>query len=178
MYTEYEWKILDIDISAMKQKLRELGATYIGEKTFRRYVYDIHPPVYEKRIRLRTDWEKTTLTYKHIIDERAIDWVKEWEIIVDSFDTTNALLEQLWYTPKCYQENRRESYVLENCQIEIDHRPLIPPYMEIEWPNKESVLATFDKFDKKPADITSENTTQIYTHYGIDLESIAHLSFK
>jgi hypothetical protein len=53
------------------------------------------PPVYEKRIRLRTDGIKTTLTVKHIINSKAIDGTKEREIIVDSFDTTNNLLNQM-----------------------------------------------------------------------------------
>jgi hypothetical protein len=55
----------------------------------------MNPPVYEKRIRLRTDGKKTTLTVKHIIDSQAIDGMKEREVIVDDFDTTNDLLNQM-----------------------------------------------------------------------------------
>jgi adenylate cyclase class 2 len=41
-------------------------------------------------------------------------------------------LEKLGYNSKAYQENIRTSYTLNNCEIEIDERPMIPAYLEIE----------------------------------------------
>ena len=126
MAVEYETKVLNIDVEAVKQQLKELGAVFIGKKNFRRYVYDMNPPQAEKRMRLRTDGKITTLTIKHI------DGVQEREVGVEDFDQMNALLEQLDYRAKSYQENVRESFILGDCNLEVDSRPLIPAYLEIE----------------------------------------------
>lgn len=179
MNTEFETKVLDIDVNHIKQRLKELWATFVWEKKFRRYVYDMHPPMNEKWIRLRTDWMHTTLTCKHIIDSHAIDGVKEREIIVDSFDVTNDLLEQMWYIAKAYQENNRESYTLDDCEIEIDSRPMIPSYLEIESSNKESVLKMLEKLWVTGLTTTSENTTDIYKRYWIEnLSDYTYISFQ
>ncbi len=171
MPIEHEIKILDISIDTIREKLKDIWATFIDTKNFRRYVYDMNPPIYEKRIRLRTDGKKTTLTVKHIIDPQAIDGTKEREIIVDNFDTTNDLLNKMWYIAKSYQENNRESYTLDGCDIEIDSRPHIPPYMEIEWPSLQAVESIINKLWLSDHIHTSENTTDVYTRYGIqDLE--------
>lgn len=180
MPIEYEIKILDIDTSTIKEHLLSLWAIFINNKKFRRYVYEMNPPIQEKRVRLRTDWNKTTLTVKHIIDSQSIDGTKEREVIVDDFDTTNEILKQMWYNAKSYQENNRESYTLDWCDIEIDTRPLIPPYLEIEWSSIESVQAIIDKLWLSNNIHTSQNTTDIYRHYGIDKleETYPHLSFS
>lgn len=178
MITEYEIKVLDISPEHIKEQLKTLWATYIHTTFFRRYVYDMVPPQDNKRIRLRTDWTKTTLTCKEIIDAQKIDGVKEREIVVDSFEMTHELLMHMWFTAKAYQENRRESYQLDWCDIEIDSRPLIPPYVEIEWPNKESVLSTLNILAVEWKTTTSENTVEVYKRYGIDdLNAYSYLWF-
>lgn len=58
--------------------------------------------------------------------------MKELETEVADFETTNCILQELGYTPRAYQENRRTSYAYNDCDIEIDERPMIPPYLEIE----------------------------------------------
>lgn len=177
--TEYELKVLEIDIEAMKSRLNKIGATYIWTKNFKRYVYDAKPKEYWRWLRLRTDWSSTELTFKHIVDESAIDWIKEREVKVDNFAMTNLLLEQLWYKPKAFQENIRISYSFNKCDLEIDQWPWIPPYLEIEWSNKSSVEETLKLLELWDAFVTSDNTTKIYQRYGIDnLESIPHLSFE
>ena len=172
MPIEHEIKILDINIEEIRQRLKTLWAVFINTKNFRRYVYDIYPPIYEKRIRLRTDGKQTTLSVKHIINSQTIDGTQEREITVDDFDKTNELLNQLWYTAKSYQENYRESYTLDGCNIEIDRRPYIPPYLEIEWASIGIVENIISKFWLNNHIHTSENTTDVYRRYGIDnLES-------
>lgn len=167
MPIEHEIKILDIDIDSVRRLLWDLWATFINTKNFRRYVYDMNPPTPTKWIRLRTDGKKTTLTVKHIIDSQAIDGTKEREVVVDDFDITNSLLNQLWYTAKSYQENNRESYSLDGCDIEIDSRPHIPPYLEIEWPSIQAVESLVSKLWLSDHIHTSENTTDVYARYGI-----------
>ena len=178
MNIEYELKILEIDLEKIRAKLLELGDESLWRKSFRRYVYDMHPPQTEKWIRLRTDGNHTTLTCKHILDPLAIDGVREWEFEVSDFDMANEFLEQMGYAAKSYQENTRESYRYKDCAIELDSRPLIPPYLEIEWENKESVLEVLRDLQLEDSEYTSENTVQIYKRYGIEnIDTFPYLWF-
>ena len=179
MLIEHEIKILAVDVEESKEKLTALGAVFQWTKEFRRYVYDAQPASYERRLRLRTDGTKTQLTFKHIVDETSIDGVQEREVQVDDFDMMNLLLYQLGYVAKAYQENRRHSFLLNDCEVEIDEWPGIPPYIEIEWPSIEKVTETVALIGYADHEKTSDNTTKIYRRYGIDdLESVEVLSFE
>lgn len=176
MKIEYEVKILDINVDEIKNKLILLWAEFIWEKNQKRYVYDFNPVNPNKWIRLRQKWEKVELTIKEITDD-SITWTKEIETSVGDFETTNSMLEELWYKAKAYQENNRISYKLDWVEIELDFWPLIPVYMEIEWKNEEEVKNTVEKLWYKMSDTTSINTNKVYDKYWIDLSKIKNLRF-
>ena len=85
MQTEFEAKILEIDVDKVISKLKSLGARKVGEKMQKRFVYDFTPKRKNSWIRLRTNGEKTTLTIKEIQNEK-IDGTKEIEVSVDDFE--------------------------------------------------------------------------------------------
>lgn len=176
MQTEFETKILEINVNEITFKLKSLGAKKIGEKSQKRLVYDFNPAREKSWIRLRNDGETSTLTVKEIHNDE-IEGTKELEVTVDDFDTTNLILEKLGYTPKGYQENKRISYELEGTQIEIDFWPQIPPYIEIEGDSKEKVKAMVTKLGYKIEQTTSINTKEVYKKYGIDLDKVKDLRF-
>ena len=124
MNTEYEVRILDIDVKEIKSKLDKL-AKFECEKKKKRYVYDFIPKQDNKWIRLRTNGSKSTLTIKNLVTSE-IDGTQELEIEVDDFDKTNMILKELGYIPRGYQENRRIQYTLNGVEIDIDYWPLIP----------------------------------------------------
>ncbi|MCK5084484.1 MAG: CYTH domain-containing protein [Candidatus Pacebacteria bacterium] len=119
MQTEFEVKILEINVEKTISKLDVLGAKRIGEKFQKRFVYDFDPQKENSWIRLRTDGTKTTIAIKEIKNDN-IDGTKELEINVDDFEKTKLFLEKLGYVAKGYQENRRISYLLDGVEIEID----------------------------------------------------------
>ena len=176
MATEFEAKILDIDVDSIIIKLNSLGAKKILERDMRRYVYDFNPKRDDSWIRLRDDGEKCTLTIKEIHDD-SVSGTEETEIIVSSFNDTNILLGKLGYSPKGYQENKRISYSLEGTAIEIDFWPLIPPYIEVEAESSKKVKETLEKLGFSIEQSTSQNTTKVYARYGIDIASIKELKF-
>ncbi|MFA6422303.1 MAG: class IV adenylate cyclase [Candidatus Buchananbacteria bacterium] len=176
MQTEFEVKILDVNVEEIVSKLDALDAEKIGEKMQKRYVYNFNPIRENSWIRLRTSGEKTTLTIKEILNDQ-IDGTKELEITVDDFEKTHLLLEKLGFTPKGYQENKRISYMLDNVEVELDFWPQIPPYMEIEGKNISDVEKIIKKLGFQLSDSTSINTVQVYQKYGIDLNSIKELKF-
>ena len=180
MKTEYECTILDVDINSFVKKIKNLGATFIGEYFQRRYVYDFNPKEEGKWIRLRTNGEKTTLTIKNILYKNDIGGTTELEIIVSDFDQTNNILEELGYIHRNYQENKRIRYILDNVEIDIDTWPLIPTYVEIEGKNKEEVIRTLKKLGYENSEkVTTLDVTSIYNEiYKIDILKIKKLKFN
>ena len=177
MQTEFEVKILEIDVDKIISKLESLNATKIREKNQRRYVYDLIPKKENSWIRLRTDGNKSTLTIKEIHNDN-IDGTKELEVSVDNFKNTNIILERLGFKSKSYQENKRISYKLDDVELEIDFWPKIPAYLEIEGKSIEDVEKMIEKLGFKKTDVTSISCLKIYKKYGIDLEKIKELKFE
>ena len=177
MQTEFEVKILDIDVPKTISKLSVLGAKKIAEKFQKRFVYDFDPPKENSWIRLRTDGKKTTMDIKEIQNDN-IDGTKELEINVDDFEKTDLFLEKLGYVAKGYQENRRISYILDDTEIEIDFWPQIPPYMEIEAKSVAKVEMMIEKLGFDRSQATSIDTGKVYKKYGIDIYSIKELKFE
>ncbi|WP_369371718.1 class IV adenylate cyclase [Promicromonospora sp. Populi] len=176
MPIEHEGKILDIDPAAVEQTILDKGGRKVGEKFMRRYVYDIVPGDMSKWIRLRDTGQEITLTVKEIRSD-AIDGTHETEVVVNDFDETNALLGMLGFTAKSYQENKRVSFLLDGAEVEIDTRPQIPTYLEIEAASAEDVIRVAGLLGYSESDLTGENTIKVYARYGIDLTSIPELRF-
>ena len=175
MQTEFELRILDVDIDAIKKKLDAIGAKKIAEREMRRYVYDFNDDP-DAWIRLRDTGEKVELTIKEIQSE-TVDGTKELEVEVSDFDTTAKILEKLGFKRKAVQENKRISYKKGAFDFEIDIWPRIPPYLEIEAPNKEAVEAAVKELRYTLDDTTAMSNQAIYAHYGIDLKTIKELRF-
>ena len=165
MQTELEVKILDVNIEGIKLILEKLQASYKWSKMMKRYVYNFNPIRQWSRVRLRDNWNQTTLTIKEISSDN-IDWTKELEIVVDSFEKTHEILKKLWYKEKAYQENRRTSYDLMWVNIEI------------EWNSTQEIEDIVSKLGYSMNQITAINTNKIYLKYWIDIETISFLSFE
>lgn len=105
----------------------------------KRNIYDFKPVDPNKWIRLRSNGDVVTLTLKKLEDRNSIEGTKELEIEVSSFEQTDAILNELGYHSRTYQENRRISYILDDVEIDIDTWPLIPTYAELEGKNKEDI---------------------------------------
>ena len=177
MHTEYEVRILEIDVEKVIQKLESLSATFEWDLLQRRYVYDFIPKVDGKWIRLRTNGKKTTLTIKNLVSSE-IDGTQELEIEVDNFDRANLILKELGYEAKAYQENRRIQYILNGVEIDIDSWPRIPSYLEIEGASEEAVYHVVDVLGYSKEDCTTRDVKGIYLDYGFDLETIHDLRLE
>ena len=178
MNTEYEIRILEVDVEKITQKLEEIGAEKIGDWLQKRYVYDMIPKKENQWIRLRTNGEKTTLTYKNV-EKDTIDGTKELEIVVNDFEKTNEILEILGYKNKGYQENRRIRYILNGVEIDIDSWPMIPTYMEIEGKNEYEVMNTLSRLGIEENKVCTLNCEDIYKKvYNINIDEIKRLTFE
>lgn len=147
MNTEFEIKFLTVDISALKEKIETLGGSCVdARRLLRRQTFDFVEklPVGKRFIRVR-DQGKIVITYKLILDKNSIDGVKESELVVDDFDQAVKFLTSLGYIPASYQENYRETWLLDNVEITIDEWPGIQPFIELEGKSAESVQAVAAK---------------------------------
>ena len=176
-HIEYEVRVLEINVEKIKNKLNELNAILVEDVIQKRYVYDFKPVEPNKWIRLRTNGTKTTLTIKNV-ESSNIDGTKEIEIVVNDFETTNKLLNELGYHPRGIQENKRIRYDLNGVEIDIDTWPGIPTYLEIEGSNEKEVYDTLELLGIPKDKSTSLDVQSIYINvYGIDLEKEPNLSF-
>jgi adenylate cyclase, class 2 len=177
MSTEFEAKILDINPARVIEMILACGGSQVGEAVLlRRYVYDIAPGDASRWIRLRETGSGSTLTVKQI-SHRGIDGTDEIEVGVTGFEAANELLGKIGFRPRSYQENRRTSFLLETARLEIDEWPLIPPYLEIEADSRHEVLRVGALLGYDEAELTGENTVDVYARHGIDLLALDHLSF-
>ncbi|MBN2881260.1 class IV adenylate cyclase [Candidatus Woesearchaeota archaeon] len=176
MKTEYEVKVLDINVTEIKNKLKSLNATLIGEFDQKRYVYDFNPKKENSWIRLRTNGKKTTLTIKEIHSDK-IDGTKELEVECEDFETTNQILNKLGYLAKGYQENKRIQYKLDGIEVDIDFWPKLPAFLEVEGNNEDEVKKALSLLELQNDQITSISVTQVYEKYNIDIEKNSNLHF-
>ena len=173
MKKEYEVRILDIKKEEIIKKLLELGAEKIAERNMKRKVYRINP---KKWIRLRDNGSKITLALKEITGEEIGD-VKENEIIVEDFEGTDKLLNQLGHFAYAYQENKRTSYRLGNTKFDIDEWPLIPAFLEIESDSKEEVEKAVETIGFTLDKTTTMDTDEVYEKYGHNINEYKELKF-
>lgn len=177
MHTEYEVRILEIDVEEIIKKLNSLNAVKEWDRIQARYVYDFVPKEEKKWIRLRTNGIKTTLTIKNLVSSE-IDGTQELEVEVDNFERCHLILKELGYEAKAFQENRRVQYMLNGCEVDIDYWPLLPTYLEIEGPSEEAVYNIVEALGFTKKDCTSLDVDSIYKSYDITLEDIDNLKLE
>ena len=138
--------------------------------------FQINP---QKWIRLRETNGKTTLTVKHILkpDESDFQPVLETEIKVPDIEATNALLEQLGFVYRNYQEKKRTTYDLNGVEVDIDSWPMIPSYVEIEHDSIDTIHSIASELGLQNNEMVSCNTQDVYKKYGIDIYKYRTLSF-
>ena len=135
METEIEAKFLAVDHTELRKRLLAAGAQcVVPERLMRRTVFD-YP---DKRlnatggwVRVRDEGDKITLSYKQLND-RTLHGTKEVTVVVNDYDTTCQFLDEIGMHRDSYQETKRESWVLEGVEIELDTWPWIPSFVELE----------------------------------------------
>lgn len=152
MKPEIEAKFLNIDFDDMRARLRAASAECVHPmRLMRRKNFD-HTDMRLEAIggwiRVRDEGDKVTLAYKQL-DNRKIDGTKEVSVEVSSFDDTVALLMAAGLKQTSYQETRRESWVLDGTQIELDEWPWVHPFVEIETPDAETLYTVAEKLGLK-----------------------------
>ena len=141
MNTEYEAKFKIKDKDEFRELLKAKDAKLITPERLMRRALTGKDFAKGKWLRLRDEGNKVTLTFKDRSEE-SIGGTKEVEVEVSDFEKTMQILELSNLPIFAYQENKRESWIFNGAQIEIDTWPGVRPYAEIEGNIKEHVLDT------------------------------------
>jgi adenylate cyclase class IV len=132
MKIEYEVKYMGVDINDLRSNLKSAWWEQIRKRTFMRRVV-FHSPIWNHSfLRVRDEWDKVTMTLKVVDSIDSVDWVRENEIEVNSFEAAKLLLQQLWFIQKAYQETYREVRSIDRAAVSIDERPWLKPFVEVE----------------------------------------------
>lgn len=61
MNSEYEVRVLDVDVDDFIKQIKKLGAIYVNKYEQKRYIYDFNSKIDNKWIRLRTGLKQLLL---------------------------------------------------------------------------------------------------------------------
>jgi adenylate cyclase class 2 len=137
MNIEFEAKFLNIDHDEIRLKLKDIGAVCeIPLVLMKRAIIDYpdkqlqtgNPNSY---IRVRDEGKKVTLTYKQF-DSLSVDGASEMEVEVSSFEDTVKIFTAIGMEVASFQESKRETWRLGDCDILLDEWPWLESYIEIE----------------------------------------------
>ena len=162
---ELEMKIKNVNEKELIERIEKLGGKYI-----------------RKTVETKDDGatkELITLTIKHILknDESGIQQMKETEILVNSLEETNELLENLGFSYRSYQEKRRIKYILNEHEIDIDTWPGLPTYFEVEGKDKTDLSNILNLLGYSFEEAVSCTVDEIYKEIGMDINNMKELRF-
>lgn len=152
METEIERKYIKQDHNALRKKLKKLGAKLVKpERLMIRANYDYPDKRLAKEhdgwVRIRDEGDKVTLSYKQS-DDKSLHGTQEVNIKIDSFEKAHEFLNAIGLSNrKALQETKRESWVLDGVQIELDTWPWLSPFVELEAPSQEALEKVATKLE-------------------------------
>lgn len=183
---EIEVKFLDINKKDIEERLKDLGAKFVGSYNYRLKPYDFPglPLSKDKNawVRLRDEGDKVTLSYKerlgvgenHLKDKG----MKEIEVEVSDFEKTSQILESIGLIHKVYEEKKRTRYLIDEVECDIDEWPLTPPYIEIEGESMERIKEVAIKLGFNWEDHVICSASQVMRHHGIDSHDYSVFTFE
>ncbi len=148
MTLEIEAKIKVDSHDAVRAKLAELGARSLGRVLESNHIFDNAERTLLAggcglRIRICQAQEgnapPATLTYKGPIQPGPLKQREEIQVTLDAPEAGRALLQRVGFVEVLRFEKRRESWRLQDCQVELDEVPYLGCYVEIEGPDEQSV---------------------------------------
>jgi len=181
---EYEGTYLNIDKNAIEEKLKALGAIHHGEKLYRTTAFDFPGfPLDAKAawVRLRDEGDQVTFAFKQRLGVKSEtgddEGMLEHEVTVSDFNATAQILLNIGLIEKFAQEQKRSRWVLGDVTFDIDTRPMLEPYLEIESVSDEKVDEAAAKLGLNPADKKTLSATQVFALAGIRDKDYIKIAF-
>jgi adenylate cyclase class 2 len=177
---EIEVKFLEIDKSALIEKLNSLDAKDLGEQLITEQIFhdakgEWHAQ--DKFGRIRKTNESVTFTYKHVQEKTATGTI-EIEFKITEPEKMREFLEAIGLIMDREQEKKRHKFLLKNVIVDIDTWPTIPTYVELEGPDEDAIKITAAMlgFDYSKG-VFGTAATVIRDYYKLDLKNIRRFTF-
>jgi len=146
MCFEIEAKLKVDSLQAVKEKLMQLGAEFLGERVQIDYHFDDADGTMAKndrclRLRQQKSGEKEQffLTYKGPKEKSNFKKRQEIEIEIEDADSLQKLLSALGYEMALSVEKKRQPWKYGGCEVALDELPLLGNFVEIEGPGEEEI---------------------------------------
>ncbi|MBU0639730.1 MAG: class IV adenylate cyclase [Planctomycetes bacterium] len=107
-----------------------------------------------------------TLTYKGPCDSGSIKSRPEIETVVANAAALTAILERLGFEPVIVYEKRRETWLLDECEVCLDELPQLGWFVEIEGPAAAAIAAAAQRLGLTPASTVRETYVELAARHG------------
>lgn len=178
-HIEYETKVLNINPSEVKEKLRSLGAKEIPEYLEYRMLFDMKTEGTKwVRVRQENGVCKMTFKFKPANDE-SVGSTTEIEVEVSDFKKTTEILEQLgFFYRSMYQEKKIHIFHYKDIEFSLCTWPHLATYLEIEGDSAEKVSEGLQLLGLQGKDVGDFDIAKLYSEKGIDMNANKRLSFN
>lgn len=136
---EIEIKILNVDRRRIERTLISLGAEKVFDGHIETLFFDFKNRALAEAknlIRLRKENDKTVLTFKKFLGNKAAKTMEEYEVVVSDMKNMKKILESLGVSMTESMQKHRVSYRLSRAHFDIDKYEreygYIPEFLEIE----------------------------------------------
>lgn len=175
MKIEYEATFPNINKDEIRERLKKAGAILTRPEFLQKRCTFNLPKGHEINggwLRVRHEGDKITMTLK-IVDGEKIENQKEIILKIDDFSKAENFLVSLGCRKKSYQETKREMWLLDGVEVDIDEWPYLEPYVEIEGENEEEVKKVSEKLGFDYASALFCCVSTLYSKkYGVPEETI------
>jgi predicted adenylyl cyclase CyaB len=140
---EIEAKLKVDSLQELESKLAELGARFLAEQLQIDSHFDDANATFARtdrcfRLRRQKDdkGERFFLTYKGAKEKSSFKKRQEIEIEIKDADLAEKFLSALGYEKALVVEKTRRVWQLDECEVALDHLPLLGDFVEIEGPDE------------------------------------------
>jgi adenylate cyclase class 2 len=174
MPVEIEIKMKVDHLAPVRDRLREIGATRVGEVMETNTFFDTPDRALlasDCGLRLRhtrdyaTKHENLIVTYKGPRGEGAVKKREEIEVGVDRADAAEQMMERLGYVRQLSFEKRRETWQLDKCTVELDTLPELGSFVEIECPSETDVMKLREKLGLADVPAVTPTYADLVSHH-------------
>ena len=155
------------DHSKVRRRLKELGGELVKPlRQMTRQNADIPGRAGDGSwVRVRDEGDGViTMSYK-CVEKRTLSGTSEICLQVDSFENAVAFLKECGITTRNIQQTRRESWKLDGAEVDLDEWPWVPPFVEIEASDEQTVLSVARKLGLDVTDAIFGSVEPVYQHY-------------
>ena len=154
MPLEIEGKMKVENLDGVRRRLIECGAQRGGTVLETNIFFDTPDSSlvsHDKGLRLRTSRDQQTGELRHVATLKgpshsgSLKSRQEIEFSLDKPEAFIEMLKEIGYQQILSFEKRRESWKLDDCQIELDELPMLGSFVEIEGPGEQCVMQLREK---------------------------------